>query len=210
MNNFAVRITYPYTVVERVIARWSTHCQRIACYEHNDDGAERLHCHLHLENVNVSSKRLSQLANEAAPMTVPQEGRRASSLISFRGKEYDKNIAGYAYLTKGKYEPSYLQGFTKEQSDLWKASWVVPAEHAKRDSATILFDDFISWWNDKENRLDLDQEVTTQMLLSRAHKFLRSRTRILSKFKYLNEKWVLIQNYCDLYQIKYPEYWKEF
>jgi len=212
MNAFAIRITYPYEVVARVISRWSTYCKRIACYEHNDDGAERVHCHIYVEGVKVDKKRLQQLAAEAVAVTVPNQdkSKRAHSLMSFRQKEYDYNIAGYSYLTKGKYDASYLQGFTKEQADEWKAAWVDPAQHITRTPARIMYEEFLSWWHDKANRLPLGMEDTPELVVSRAHAFLRSYHHGVLPYNWRMVKGNLIQNYCDNYRVKYPNNWKEW
>ena len=205
MNDFAVRITYPYETVLRIIAKWSTHCQKIACYEHDDDGANRIHCHLHLEGVRVTSKRLAQLANEVAPMTIPQQDKRASSMLSFRSKEYDRNIAGYAYLTKGKYDAKYLQGFTKEESDTWKAAWVTPEHHEKRTIWRVLYEQFLVWWNDKENRLDVSNEITYEQVSSRSWKFLFSKHGRIWPPQAKTERQFLINSFCMNEGISLPK-----
>jgi len=130
----AVRITHPYlNGVDRIVRAWGLYCKKIAVYQHDDDGANNLHCHIHLEGFVCGIKRLQQLAKETGvPLQKKGEnGKRATSLMAFRQAEYDFHPSGYAYLTKGKYDPKYLQGFTKEETDVWKTTWVPPAEHVK-------------------------------------------------------------------------------
>jgi len=132
----AVRITHPYdNGVDRIVRAWSRYCQNIAVYEHDDDGAKYNHCHLHIEGFTCGIKNLQTLAKATGlPLQKPGvDGKRATSLMSIRREEYDFHPAGYAYLTKGKYEPKYLQGFTKEQTDIWKKTWVPKEEHVKQD-----------------------------------------------------------------------------
>lgn len=145
-SGFAVRITHPASIAQRIIRAWSTYAKKIVLYEHNDDGANNLHCHAHVEGFNVTIKRFQQLAQESGvPLTYKKEGKtRATSLLSFRGADYDHHPSGYAYLTKGKYEPSYLQGFTKEETDQWKATWVQPQKHVKRTTWHKLYEKFES------------------------------------------------------------------
>lgn len=143
LDNYAVRITHPWESVARIVKLWSGFAKRIAVYEHNDDGANNIHCHLHLEDVSCTSKNLQIVAKTSGvPLLIEREGQRATSLMSFRGKEYDKHVSGYAYLTKGKYEPKYLQGWTTTDTDSWKAAWVTPKNHVKRTELRILFDKF--------------------------------------------------------------------
>jgi len=134
-NGAAVRVTHPYDRgVDRIVRAWSLYCKKIAVYEHDDDGAKNLHCHIHIEGFTCSIKRLQQLAKESGvPLQKKGEnGKRATSLMAIRQAEYDFHPSGYAYLTKGKYEPKYLQGFTREETDIWKQTWVPPAEHIKQ------------------------------------------------------------------------------
>ena len=141
LSDFAIRITYPYEALPKMVRAWSLHAKRMVFYEHNDDGAERIHCHVHVEDCDVSYKRLVQLADEAGvKSTYPIPGKRAGSLFSHREKEYDKSPKGYSYLTKGKYEASYLQGWTKEDTDEWKSNWVPRGKAIKRTYWMELYD----------------------------------------------------------------------
>jgi len=133
-NGAAVRITHAYDKgVDRIVRAWALYCKKIAVYEHDDDGANNNHCHIHLEGFTCGTKNLQTLAKQTGvPLQAPgKSGKRATSLMAFRQKDYDFHPAGYAYLTKGKYEAKYLQGFTKEETDKWKASWVPYEEHVK-------------------------------------------------------------------------------
>jgi len=135
-NGAAVRITHAYDKgVDRIVRAWSPYCKNIAVYEHDDDGANHLHCHLHIEGFSCVIKRLQQLAKETGvPLQKKGEnGKRATSLMAFRQADYDFHPSGYAYLTKGKYEPKYLQGFTTEQTNIWKQTWVPREDHVKQD-----------------------------------------------------------------------------
>lgn len=143
LNNFAVRMTYMAQELGPVMREWSRYCMRIALYEHNDDGANSIHCHAHLEDVGVSWKRLKQIADETGVKTTRANGgARATTLFACRGKKYDKDPSGYAYLTKGKYEASYLQGWTKEDTDTWKARWVKTEEHIPRTEIVKLYEKY--------------------------------------------------------------------
>lgn len=202
--NFAIRITYPYTVVERVIAQWATYCTKIVCVEHNDDGANNIHCHLHLEGCRVTSKRLSQLANEVAPMTRPNPPKRATSLLSFRAKEYDYRIEGYAYLTKGKYHFSYIQGFTNEDWELWKAAWVQPSEHIKATFWTRSCEDFekaypSSYWIQHAETLErtLHQTIKTY-IFTKYNRMLPPQAKSESDF--------LMRTFCARFNVNPPVY----
>lgn len=235
-NCYAVRVSYPYVMedlsqefrdaqrfitdldeqrhlnwrsVRSIVAVWATHVQRMVVYEHNDDGANRVHCHIMIEGSRISKKRLQQLAGEVCHTTAHNPGHRKSSLMSFRTKEYDGNIAGYAYVTKGKYDPKYIQGWTAEEAQGWKEAWVAPAEHQKRTTWRVLLDEFMSWSNDKSNRLDFDVEITTNLLLLRVRQFLLQRHQGLYPPQAKTERWFLVTNLCFQYRLPFPPMWKE-
>jgi len=224
-NCYAVRVSYPYvspgmdantldedtmrqvgrTSVRSIVAMWSTHVQNMVVYEHDDDGANRIHCHIMLENVRVSKKRLQQLAAEVCNTSIPgAAGQRALSLMSFRSKGYDGNIAGFSYCTKGKYDPKYIQGWNAQDALRWKEAWVAPELHIKRTPWKILREEFNLWWNDKANRLDSDTEVNTRLIVSRVFKFLWSKHGNDYPPQARTERWYLITNYCILYQVEFP------
>jgi len=154
-TGFAVRFTMAYDRgVDRIVRAWSLYAKKIVVYQHDDDGANNLHCHAHVEGFTHTVKRFQQLAAESGvPLTIKKEGKtRATSLMSIRGKDYDHHPTGYSYLTKGKYEPSYLMGFTPEETQTWKAAWVPRAQHIKRTVWHQLQDKF-----EAEVKLDFTQ-----------------------------------------------------
>jgi len=222
-NCYAVRITHPYVTihdeghdvprcsVRRLVAEWSTHVQRMVVYEHDDDGANRIHCHIMIEGSRISKKRLQQLAAGAVETTYRHFGTegRAQSLMSFRSKDYDGNIAGYAYVTKGKYDPKYIQGWTAQEAQGWKEAWVAPAEHQKRTPWRVLLDEFMQWSNDKPNRLDFDQEITTNLILLRVRQFLLGKHQGIYPPQAKTERWFLVTNLCFQYKLPFPPFWKE-
>jgi len=224
-NCYAVRVSLPYEVKRSVLGQemtireesarsialaWSMHVTRMVVYEHDDDGANRIHCHFMVEGSRVSKKRLQQLAQDACNLRINNPGHRASSLISFRSKDYDGHPAGYAYVTKGKYDPEYRQGFTEEECAVWKTLWVAPSEHTKLTPGRILYNDFTNWWNAKENRLPFDTEVTTDLILLRVRAYLYNfRYNGFYPIQARNERWVLVTNMCFQYRLPFPSNWKE-
>jgi len=220
-NCYAVRVTLPYVMihdeghdipscsVRKLVALWSTHVQRMVVYEHDDDGANNIHCHLMIEGCRISKKRLQQIAQGGLDILVGNPGHRALNLMSFRAKEYDGNIAGYAYVTKGKYDPKYIQGWTAQEAQGWKEAWVAPAEHQKRTPWRVLMDEFMQWSNSKDNRLDYDTEITTNLILLRVRQFLLGKHQGLYPPQAKTERWFLVTNLCFQYRLPFPPLWKE-
>lgn len=133
-NSYAVRISHPAEIVVRICSLWALRSKRIACYEHDDDGATNLHCHVIIEEADVEKKQLRNIAKGVANVN----GNR---LMSFRS-EYDGDERGFSYMTKGKYEPAYLHGWTQEDHSKWKAAWVPPTEYVKQTHWRKIYDKF--------------------------------------------------------------------
>lgn len=132
-NSYAVRITHPAEIVNRICYLWVLRCDRLAMYEHDDDGANNIHCHLIIEGSSIEKKQLRNIAASVADVKGPK--------MSFRG-DYDGATAGFAYMTKGKYDPKYLKGWSSDDAALWKAAWVPPQEVVKQTYWRKLYDKF--------------------------------------------------------------------
>lgn len=223
MLGFAVRITLPYASgVDRIVRAWSLYAKKIVAYEHNDDGANNVHCHLHVEDFTTSVKRFQQLAQETGvPLTVKKDGKvRATSLMSIRGADYDKHISGYAYLTKGKYEPSYLQGFTQEETQIWKSTWIPRAKHIKRTVWHQLQDKFLSESNFKLPTVTLSDEAQVQVWEGKMpHPFFTLIETAARKYVWglSDGQWLpqqknqiesIVRTYCNKNKISIPKGWK--
>lgn len=220
LSDYAIRITYPYSALPRLVRAWSLHAKRMAFYEHNDDGAERIHCHAHVEDCDVTYDRLTQLAEEAGiKTTTPREGKRAGSLFACRRKEYDKNPSGYAYLTKGKYDASYLQGWTKEETDVWKSNWVPRANHIKDTPWRKLWReyepyaptprkvDWEAWAKSTETEPPKEYDNFTPME-THARKWLFARFHGVCEPRYNTELSCIVNTYCMRHNITKPKGWR--
>lgn len=216
-NCYAVRITLPYepnmadedhmrrNTVMYIAGVWSRHVNKMVVYEHDDDGANNLHCHIMIEGCHVTKKRLQQLAQEQCALQRRVQGQRATSLMSFRSKEYDGHWTGFAYVTKGKYDPKYIQGWTREEAESWKAAWVKPEEHVKRTPWRVLMDSYNEWDNHPDNRLDPDVEVTPYIITTRVFRFLLRKHDGLYPPQAKTERWFLVTNLCHAYHIPFPQ-----
>jgi len=219
LSDYAVRISYPYSSISRLVRAWSLHAKRMVFYEHNDDGAARIHCHCHIEDCDVSSKRLSQLAEEAGVKTTyPIEGKRNGSYLAFRRKEYDKHPSGYAYLTKGKYEASYIQGWTKEDTDNWKATWVIPTQHIKQTPWKKLYEEYLPYspkpvkidWEAWANSPDAipPQTLSFSVVEDNARKWLRNKIGAIWCPQYNTQLTCIVKSFCWNHNISIPKGWK--
>lgn len=115
MVGYAVRITRSFDDLRAVCERWKDRCETMVVYEH-DEGANRQHCHLYLGGVDVTTKRLKQISG------LPNLG---NTLWSFKQATEDIDVY-ITYMSKGKYDPSYLYGYELKDCDRLRLLWVTP------------------------------------------------------------------------------------
>lgn len=127
-----MRITRTYLQLEDVIKRWKAMCDTIVVYEHDED-ANRVHCHLYLGGVNVSTKRLKQISG------LPNLG---NTLWSWKTATEDIGVY-ITYMSKGKMDPCYLHNFEFKDCEALRLMWVTPPP--KVSNALAQYRAFVIW-----------------------------------------------------------------
>jgi hypothetical protein len=110
------------------VGDWGLVAKRVLCYEHPDPG--NIHCHLLLTGVYVTTQNLKDTMWAHG---VPCKGSGQLTFSrTFKDKQTDKKmeitdetIPKYiSYMSKGKYDPKYVQGYDEETLVLYKSQWV--------------------------------------------------------------------------------------
>lgn len=103
------------------MTRLSENSERLIVYAHND-GCERPHIHFLIENTTISTDTIKNWIKKDLKTTVFPK-----SDWSFKQTFGENSPVDYGYITymsKGKYEPIFVKGFTeseiKEYRDAWK------------------------------------------------------------------------------------------
>lgn len=149
MPDYAVRITHSYDIAKKIVAMWALKSTKMAVFQHVGEKTEKPHIHLSLEGTSVDKK---QLRNLAASTGIPVKGNEYMSFkdLSSQGEKY------FIYMTKGKYDASYLKGYTEEDVQRWKSQWVESEEYQKVSKWEELGMKFMH-----ENKTELEQ-ITEQ------------------------------------------------
>lgn len=92
-------------------------CERIIAYEHSED-ITRIHCHLILTSVTVSTDTLKNYIRKHCPVP-PRAGNKYWSF-----KQANDTHGAITYMSKGKYDPFVMKGFTQEEVEDSKGRWV--------------------------------------------------------------------------------------
>lgn len=136
LENFMVRVTYPYVRLKGFTERLLNVCERVAVYEHD---ASRIHIHAYIEKCSVSAQTMKNWIIEVVDETPSRD------MWSFKTKtrEGPAEPRFLTYMSKGKLEPVFVKGFTQDQIDYYRSQWVelttdsgTPAESSK-DTITI-------------------------------------------------------------------------
>lgn len=118
-NAFFIRLTYSYEQIQKIISDWATHADSIVVYEHIGTKTEKIHCHVLIKGLALTTKRLRQIA-QSYIKTI--KGNQCMSCKTC-SEDPDGTIK---YMTKGIYDPKYYKGFEIEYLLNQKAQWVEP------------------------------------------------------------------------------------
>lgn len=132
LHDYAVRITHSQADVMRVIRLWATRCYKIIAYEHQEEG-KKIHCHLLIQGSNVEKKQLRNIGNEVLNL-------KGNENCSF--KAFDENLTYLTYMSKGKFDPFYIQNYSTEEITEAKNKWVPPENYVKETSNEKLYNEF--------------------------------------------------------------------
>jgi len=211
LHSYAVRITYPQATVKHIIAVWATICEKIVAFEHTD--AKKIHSHLLVIGCKVEKK---QMRNIAATCGVDVKGQEN---MAFR--VYDANTTYIVYMTKGKFSPYYLQGFTQEECEEAKQRWKPEKEtrigllYNKLDACIDGYksEEYLAWRNaevDTRFRLGLRDDWNPQWewLLKRARAIAFMDNNQFCTGRFFQDHKMLVYTYALRNYIPIPKDWK--
>jgi len=142
--NFAFRISVSYQDANIRLLELFDMCEKVAVYEHEaDDEVSRTHIHGLIMNC---SRKEDTLRNKIFKPNWKKDYQLATTYRS--GKDLIITPVSESYITymaKGKLDPQYVKGFTKEFIDECKGKWInwTPekiAEESKEKKTTTVFD----------------------------------------------------------------------
>jgi len=181
MTGYAVRVSKNAEQLVDIAKRWKPYCDTIVLYEHNED-ANRIHCHLYLGGVECTTKRLKQVSG------LPNQG---NSLWSFKKAEEDIDVY-ITYMSKGKYDPTYLHGYEFKDTERLKSLWVEPEKKKPKALEEYLkFEGYV----DAQPR---EMKVYDEDILRLARRYIMLRD---SMFTMVNQN--QIKNYAATYSFKH-------
>lgn len=201
LYDYAVRITYPYEQAAPIVRAWSTRVTKMVVYEHTGEKTKKAHIHL---LVWQSSLQKKQLRNIAADTGLCVKG---NELMSF--KEYDGDETYITYMSKGKHDPRYTQGFTLAELDERKKKWVEPAKYVKQSGDEKLYNDIFDGEYDVQHyeqwRKDNPTEEKFVWLKSYVKSYVFQLNHLIWNQVAINRYKMLVYSYCYRNSIYIPE-----
>lgn len=203
---YAVRLTHAYLDVgKRIINAWATKVQKIAVFEHYGEGdtdrtspVQKTHIHVLLYGCSVAKKQLRNIAQTATNADAVR-GNESMAFKEWESSDYQLVIprAG-VYATKGKHDAKYLQGYTIDDVNKWKAEWVAPQQYVKNivSPSELIYNQFVEEIGPNEDVLGY--------LKTKCKKFVHARCRIWDQ-KAMNMYKMLMRSYIFDYKISIPE-----
>lgn len=151
------RITRAYTDLSGAFRSISLLCDKMLIYEHEaDEEITKTHCHFVAEH-NCTTKTLK---NTILKNLKTGDSLNGNEDWSMPENNWDKSHKTITYMTKGRLEPKYNQGYTQDEIEKAKNDWTAPQLKQKQQSKLEKL-----YWDtldDKKNRLkllDIKEEV---------------------------------------------------
>lgn len=210
LHDYAVRITYSYDQAAPIVRAWATRVTKMVVYEHIGSQTEKKHIHLLVLGSSLQKKQLRNIASQLMDV-------KGNEIMSF--KEYVGGEDYMTYMTKGKHDPSYLQGYTAEEAAVWKSKWVEPARHEKVSSDERLYEDVFGGDYPNEHWEMWKKEYPEKMKFDWVREFARSlvfqRNKFIWNLKAINQYKMLVYTYCyrngvAMLDLKKTGIWKDW
>jgi len=208
---YAVRIRRPYSALATAMGDWAMRATGVIVYEHPEPN--NIHCHMLLKGVYVDAETLK---NDLRKRGLSMERSEWSFKQTFKNPDRsvvpmsEENLPKYiTYMSKGKYDPKYLSGFSADECSLAKAAWVT-YKKSSRDSE--LYAKFIAFTETDEQKLwlrELNYSLVPNQLHALAMKFMHLELGVINiqarrDGKMLKDTWLINNNMLAYYKTKLP------
>jgi len=194
MTDYAIRLRVSWKEFEASMGDWGLLTKNAVVYEHPEPG--NIHCHVLLTGVHCSEETLK---NVMRGHNLKLKGNEQWSFkTSFKNPQKEKieitpeTWPKYiSYMSKGKYDPKYVQGISTEIIDGCKASWV---DYTTKPKAYLVYLAFMGTIEAKET-------LTLNEIKIEAHVYCMNKYKSHTR-QCRNEMSQLIDDYCYYKNVK--------
>lgn len=190
---FACRLTYTFNRVEKAFEEIAKNCDKVVVYAHNDD-CERPHIHFLIENLKKSTDTVKNWIVKALSEKPTKD---MWSMKSTYGKEKLPVDYGYiTYMSKGKYDPVFQNGFRESTINEYKSKWVEPVKASLKSQSRI---NGLSKDDDKKTFSDICKDVINHFQDNDIkHPTIQDVVQELQKVLIKSDKWIGRYKFRDL------------
>lgn len=210
--NYAVRISYPAARLASWISSVALDSEKVVLVEHAEN-VSRVHCHALIWGGKSCKDTYKNWLKKALNIKVTKTDVSFKSSYTPYGGLEEKQVdeGAISYMSKGKYEPAYLKGWTKDEYAALKAKGFdrkdAPKEREKENSYVTVFNQFITY--EFNERQELPDDIRCQPMdfydvKKMAWRFVMNQFKVASP-QCLTQYKCIVLTYCFRYDVKIPE-----
>lgn len=211
--NYAVRITLPYSKIERGVQSLALRADKVLAYEHVGSATEKVHVHLMIVGARADLKTLKDDMKRGGCGTLKGNGDWSWKTKDKKYGSVEDSVKYVTYMTKGQYMPLYNKGYTNEFLLEAKSLWVDRPKNASRQEqmyyefealvpkdlpkapiySELVEGVVVSYLKGKYSGFEEVRKMSFQFAMEKCHGILSPGAKILIQ--------TLYQTYCFKYQI---------
>lgn len=195
--NYAVRITRTYADVQQWVGRVAMVSEKVVVYEHSEN-VSRIHIHAHIWGCAATDDTLKNWLSEALNVKVKKYDIAFKTQYKPRGTTQSKPIddGNISYMSKGKYDPLYVKGYTDEEINGFKKLGFDKKEDLRSKGKTgdeALYNEFCNFI--LYECCNEEGHITFKQLKKDAMSFCDREIGIIMNSNYMNKYNMLIRTF---------------
>lgn len=221
MPDYAIRVTRPYDSIASWVASLALKCSKLVVVEHNER-VSKVHCHLHVIGYDGHTDTLTNTLEKALNIDKTDKANRGNKLISKKTEYGEKgnkkpiDDGNISYMTKGKYNASYLMGYTLEEYLVFKAQGYDKKDYheGEKESPDAVY--YRQWeekfhgvnlvWDDDIGEYKPAQKVLDFIdIKNHAYAYAIEKNQRIRNRQSLYKFQMLVWTYCYRHDIKIPK-----
>lgn len=194
--NYAVRITREYSQLKSYISRIALVCEKMVVYEHNEN-VSRVHIHAHIWCCSQTDDTLKNWLSQTLGVKVNKSDISFKQQYKPKGSTQSMPIddGNISYMSKGKYNPVYVKGYTNEEIEELKAKGFDKKDDSykvkKNSSDEGLYNAFIEYAGSEYH----GYEIPIDVLRALAFNFCRKEVGHCLNANFMNKRNMLLRTY---------------
>lgn len=207
--NYAVRITFSAEKLARLCSRLTTVSERVCLYEHHEN-VSNIHCHLILWKYQGDIKNIKRWTEEALNLKIDKTKISIKSQYKPKGTVTSIPIdeGAISYASKGKYDPSYVTGWSKEEIEALKVKGFDKKDKPVKLSGDLAF--YSEWEQQFIMKLNVPMdEVSWYDIRANAVSYCFHKLQVVNA-NFKNKVKMCVQTYCLSQGIKVPDAEKKY